>query len=86
MPSIQRMSSSILVLILLVRPFTSTPFLFPLGDKIPMVIWPTVNREDVEKYKPELASAGAPAPADPDPYLDYVVIPLSNMHPVEQSA
>lgn len=68
------MSSSllVLVLILLVRPFTSTPLLLPLGDKIAMVIWSTVNREDVENYKPGPASAGAPAPADPDPYLDYL--------------
>jgi pyruvate dehydrogenase E2 component (dihydrolipoamide acetyltransferase) len=36
-----------------------------------------IIREDIEKYKPELASAGAPAPADPS--ADYVDIPLSNM-------
>lgn len=36
-----------------------------------------IIREDVEKYKPELASAGTPAPADPS--ADYVDIPLSNM-------
>lgn len=35
-----------------------------------------IIREDVEKYKPELASAGV-APADPS--ADYVDIPLSNM-------
>jgi pyruvate dehydrogenase E2 component (dihydrolipoamide acetyltransferase) len=34
-----------------------------------------IIREDVEKYKPELASTGAPA----DPSADYVDIPLSNM-------
>jgi pyruvate dehydrogenase E2 component (dihydrolipoamide acetyltransferase) len=32
-----------------------------------------IIREDIEKYKPEPASAGAPTPAD------YVDIPLSNM-------
>jgi pyruvate dehydrogenase E2 component (dihydrolipoamide acetyltransferase) len=36
-----------------------------------------IIREDVEKYKPEPASAGTPAPADPS--ADYVDIPLSNM-------
>jgi pyruvate dehydrogenase E2 component (dihydrolipoamide acetyltransferase) len=36
-----------------------------------------IIREDVEKYTPGLASAGAPAPADPS--ADYVDIPLSNM-------
>ena len=35
-----------------------------------------IIREDVEKYKPELASAGV-APVDPS--ADYVDIPLSNM-------
>ena len=34
-----------------------------------------IIREDIEKYKPEPASAGAPA----DPSTDYVDIPLSNM-------
>jgi len=34
-----------------------------------------IIREDIEKYKPELASAGAPV----DPSADYVDIPLSNM-------
>jgi pyruvate dehydrogenase E2 component (dihydrolipoamide acetyltransferase) len=34
-----------------------------------------IIREDIEKYKPELASAGAPT----DPSADYVDIPLSNM-------
>lgn len=34
-----------------------------------------IIREDIEKYKPELASVGAPA----GPSADYVDIPLSNM-------
>ena len=34
-------------------------------------------REDVEKYNPEPASAGAPVIADPS--ADYVDMPLSNM-------
>jgi len=38
-----------------------------------------IIREDVEKYKPELASAGVGSPAPADPSADYVDIPLSNM-------
>lgn len=38
-----------------------------------------IIREDVEKYKPEPASAGVGSPAPADPSADYVDIPLSNM-------
>jgi hypothetical protein len=87
MPSIQRtlLSSPVLVLLLLVRPFASS-LAFPLdvyklfspahsslpassqSEKNP--IGNLADHEDVGKHKPELASVGAPVPADP--YLDYV--------------